>query len=159
MRKSTTILLLSWLVGAVMVQVSLAQKQDVAVVVNTKSSVTNVSSSDLRKIFAGEKRTWPGGTPIKIIVRPPGCHERQVLLRLLGMTESEYKQYWTVQVFRGEADAEPLSVPSFGMVMEAARAFPGAIGLADAQNVKPGMDLKVIKVDKLMPGNAGYPVH
>jgi hypothetical protein len=140
-------------------QISLAQNQDVAVIVNPRNPVTNVTSADLRKIFSGEKRSWPGGIPVKLIVRLPGCHERQVLLRLLGMQESEYKQYWRALVFRGEADAEPLSVPSFGMVKEAATVFPGAIGLIDALNVRPEMHLKVIKVDRLMPGDAGYPVH
>jgi hypothetical protein len=28
-----------------------------------------------------------------------------VLLKLLAMSENEYEQYWTAQVFRGEADA------------------------------------------------------
>ena len=60
---------------------SVAQGTDVAVVVNPNSPVTNISSTDLRKILAGEKRSWPGGIPIKLIVRSPGCHERLVLLR------------------------------------------------------------------------------
>jgi ABC-type phosphate transport system substrate-binding protein len=135
-----------------------AQAGDVAVIVNPESSVTNISSTDLRKILAGQKRSWPGGIPVKIIVRPPGCHERLVLLRLLGMSEGGYKQYWTAQVLRGEADAEPFAAPSFGMLKEAVTTFPGAIGLVDAQSVRPGMNLKVIKVDQLMPGDAGYPI-
>jgi ABC-type phosphate transport system substrate-binding protein len=159
MRRSVTILLLSWLAGAAMVGIAIAQNQNIAVIVNPKNPVTNVSSADLRKIFAGEKRSWPGGTKIKLIVRLPGCRERLVLLRILGMSESEYKQYWTAQVFRGEADAEPLGVPSFGMVREAAAVFPGAIGLVEAQNVRPDMNLKVIRVDRLLPGDSGYPVH
>ena len=133
------------------------QADDVAVIVNPRSSLVNVSLGDLRKIFAGEKRSWQGGVPVKLIVRGPGCHERVVLLRLLGMSESDYKQHWTAQVMRGEADAEPFSVPSLGMVKEAAKAFPGAIGMVDAGSVQP--DMKVIKVDGHLPGEAGYPVH
>lgn len=138
---------------------SVAQGTDVAVVVNPNSPVTNISSTDLRKILAGEKRSWPGGIPIKLIVRSPGCHERLVLLRILKMSESEYKQYWTMQVFRGEVNSEPLAVPSFGMVKEAVLVFPGAISLMDAQNLKPGMNLKVIRVDHLLPGDSAYPIH
>lgn len=158
-RKSMYAPLFVYLMGLLFIPLAGAQGGDVAVVVNPKSSVTNVSSADLRKIFAGEKRSWPGGVPVTLIVRLPGCHERQVLLRLLAMTENEYKQYWTTQVLRGEADAEPLAAPSFGMVKEAVTAFPGGIGLVDAQNIKPGLNFKVISVDKLMPGDAGYPVH
>jgi hypothetical protein len=142
---------------AVWIPRAAAQAADVAVVVNASSRLTNVSLVDLRKIFAGEKRTWPGGVPIKLIIRAPGCHERFVLLKLLGMTESEYKQYWSAQTFRGEADSEPFTAPSLGMTLEAVRIFPGAITLIDAGDLKPG--IKFIKLDGHMPGEAVYTLH
>lgn len=160
-RNSILVLLFSWFIGVIFIHIHLAAAQnvDVAVVVNPRSAVTNVSFEDLRKIFAGEKRSWPGGVPVKLVVRTPGCHERLVLLKILKMSESEYKQYWTTQILRGEADAEPAAMPSIGMVGEATGVFPGAVGLIDAQSIKPGMKVKVIKVDGHMPGDAEYPVH
>lgn len=149
--------LLECLTGIVFLLPLLAQGADVAVVVNPKSAVSNVTVVDLRKFLTGEKRTWPGGVPVKVILRGGDSHERLVLLKLVGMSASEYKQSWTAQVFRGEADAEPFAAPSIGMALEATRAFPGAIFLMDAPDVKPGM--KVIKVDGHMPGEAGYPLH
>jgi ABC-type phosphate transport system substrate-binding protein len=143
----------------IFVPLAVAQANDVAVIVNSRNSVTNISLVDLRKIFSGEKHAWPNGAPIKLIVRPPGSHERLVLLKLLGMSDSEYKQYWTAQVVRGEADAEPLMLPSFGMVKEAATVLPGAISLLDARDIKTNMILKVIKVDGHLPGEPGYPLH
>jgi hypothetical protein len=134
-----------------------AQDNDVAVVVNSGNPATNISLGDSRKIFAGTKRSWPDGQRIKLVTRGPGCMERLVLLRLLAMSEIEYKRYWTGQVFRGEADAEPLTVPSVGMQKEALTLFPGAISLVNVRDVKPGM--KVIKVDGMLPGAAGYPLH
>jgi phosphate transport system substrate-binding protein len=145
------------LTGLSLAPLANAQGTDVAVIVNPNNSVAAVTMTDLRKIFAGEKRSWPGGVPIKLIVRGPGCHERMVLLKLLGMSEGEYKEYWTAQVIRGEADAEPPIVPSSGMVREAVLVFPGGIGLIDAQNLKAGM--KILKVDGHMPGEPGYPLH
>jgi hypothetical protein len=108
-------------------------------------------------MFSGAKRSWAGGQPIKLITRGPGCLERTVLLKLLAMSESEYKQYWTAQVFRGEADAEPLIVPSVGMQKEALKVFPGGISLVSVHDLRP--DMKVLKVDNLLPGAAGYPLH
>jgi ABC-type phosphate transport system substrate-binding protein len=134
--------------------VAAAQTADVAVVVNDGNPVTKLSSAELRKIFAGEKRSWPAGVPIKIFVRAPGTHERAVLLKLLGMTEGEYKQYWTLQVFRGEAQAVPIALPSNGMQREAVLAYPGAVALVDLQDVKAGM--KVLRVEGRMPGEVGY---
>src|ERR1700737_3239986 len=82
---------------------ALAQTGAVAVAVNEKDSVNHLSTPELRKLFAGEKHSWSGGLPVKLFVRAAGAYERIVLLKLLGMSEREYKQYWTAQVFRGEA--------------------------------------------------------
>lgn len=157
MKTSRPILLLSSLLVGMLIQTSLAQNQDVAVVVNPKNPVSNLSRSELRQIFAGEKRTWPGGLPIKIITRVPGSYEHVVLLRILRMNESEYKQYWIAQLFHGEAQAEPAALFSNGMQKEAIGAFPGGIALVDLVDVKLGM--KVVKVDGHLPGEPGYPVH
>jgi phosphate transport system substrate-binding protein len=157
MKTSMTILLLSCLLGPLFVQISPAQDQEVAVVVNPNNPVSTVTKAELRKIFAGEKRTWPGGLSIKLVVRVSGSYERVVLLRLLGMSESEYKQYWIARVFQGEAQAEPVALFSNGMQKEAISAFPGAIALVTLGDVKPGM--KVLKVDGLLPGAPGYPLH
>src|ERR1700731_2427449 len=77
-----------------------AQADDIAVVVSSGNPATNISFGDLRKPFVGTKHSWPGGQAIKLITRGPGCPERLVLLKLLLMSEREYKQYWTAQVFR-----------------------------------------------------------
>ena len=108
----------------------------------------------MRKLLSGEKHSWPGGLPIKIFVREPGAHERDVLLKLLGMSETEYKQYWKAQVFRGDAQSEPVAVFSNGMQKEAVMAFPGAVALVDAQDVKPGM--KIVRINGHGPGEPGY---
>jgi ABC-type phosphate transport system substrate-binding protein len=146
------------LAGLILVPPAIAQRVDVAVVVNSNNSVTNISLPDLRKIFAGQKHSWPGGIPIKIIARSPGCRERVALLKILGMSESEYKQYWTAEVIRGEADTEPPVVPSFGMVKEALKVYPGAIALADPKEIKSGMDIKIVRIEGHLPGETEYPI-
>jgi ABC-type phosphate transport system substrate-binding protein len=137
--------------------IAAAQAGDVAVVVNDHNPVTKLSRAELRKIFAGEERSWPAGLPIRIFVRSRGTHERGALLKLLGMTETEYEHYWTSQVFRGEAQAEPATLPSNGMQKEALVAYPGAVALVSLEDVKPGM--KVLRVEGRMPSEAGYPLH
>jgi CBS domain-containing protein len=155
--KSIPVLLLALITGVVFAASASAQLVDVAVVVNPANPVGSISLTDLRKIFAGEKRSWQGGLPMRPIVRAPGCHERLALLRLLGMSESEYKQYWTAQIFRGEVGSEPLSVPSVGMQKEAIALYSGAISLVDVSDLKPGM--KVVKLDGHLPSEPGYPLH
>ena len=82
-----------------------------------------MTTVELRKIFAGEKHSWPRGLSIKLIARSTGCHERLALLKLLGMSESDYKQYWAAEVFRGDASSEPVAVFSNGMQKEAVAAL------------------------------------
>jgi ABC-type phosphate transport system substrate-binding protein len=134
-----------------------AQTGDVAVVVNSRNPVDNLSSPELRKIFAGEKHSWAGGVPIKLLVRAQAARERTQLLKLLNMSESEYKQYWTAKVFRGDAQAEPIALFSNGMQKEAVGLYPGAIALVSIQDVKPGM--KIVRVDGHKPGEVGYPLN
>ena len=132
-----------------------AQTGRVAVVVNEKNPVNNLSAPELRKLFAGERHVWAGGLPVKIFVRAPGANERVVMLKLLGMSESEYKRYWAGQVYRGEAQAEPVGLFSNGMQREAVVLYPGAVALVNVQDVKLGM--KVVKVNGHMPAETGYP--
>jgi hypothetical protein len=128
-----------------------------AVVVNAQNGATNVPLNELRRIFLGERRFWPGSLPVKLIVRAPGTPEHKVVLKLLGMTESEYKQYWTQQVFRGEAQAEPVIVATNERQLEAISRSVGAIAVVDIRDLRPGS--KAVRVNQLMPLEKDYPLH
>lgn len=148
-------LLVAQLAGPVLMLRSAAKKMIPAVIVNRDNPVEDLSLSELRKIFSGQRRAWPGGTPVKIVVRGVGTEERAAMLRLLGLTENEYRQ-WSTQVFGDDASSAPLVMPSFGMVKEAVAAFSGSIAIVDFSMIKP--DMKVIKVDDHLPGEADYPL-
>jgi ABC-type phosphate transport system substrate-binding protein len=148
-------LAVTWIAGSAGIPPCRAQTGDVAVAVNQNNPVDHLSIQEVRQIFVGEKRSWAGGSPIKVFVRAPGARERVVLLKLLGMSESEYKRHWTVAVFRGEVPSEPVALFSNGMQKEAIAIYPGAVALVNVQDVKAGM--KVVRVDGHMPGEAGYP--
>ena len=130
---------------------------DVAVIVNPKNSVDEISTADLRRIFSGEKQSWNGGVPVSLFVRAPQAHERDVLLeRVLKMTESDYKAFWVKKVYSGEVQREPLALFSNGMELEAIRAERGGIALISMQDIHQGV--KVLKVDGHLPGTPGYPL-
>lgn len=134
-----------------------AQDGDIAVVVNSNNSVSSLSSSELRKIYTGEKHSWQNGQAIKPFVRAQGTPEHNAVLKLAGMSEADYHKLWTSLVYRGEAQAEPVQLPSNGMQKEAIVAFPGGIAFIAAQDVRTGM--KVVKIDGHLPGESGYPLH
>jgi ABC-type phosphate transport system substrate-binding protein len=128
----------------------------IAVVVNPINSQSGVTIAELRRLISGEKRYWQNGSPVKLFTRSPGTAEHDAMLKLLGMSETEYKQYWRSRVYQGEAEGGPISLPSNGMQREALQAYPGGLALVDADDIKTGM--KVLKVDGKMPGESGYPV-
>jgi phosphate transport system substrate-binding protein len=130
---------------------------DVAVIVNPKNPVDDISSAELRRIFSGEKQSWNGGFPVTLFVRAPEAHERDVLLqRVLKMSESEYKAFWVKKVYSGEVQREPLALFSNGMELEAIRAERGGIALISMQDIHQGV--KVLRVDGHLPGTSGYPL-
>jgi len=156
----TVLKALAGLMLLVLVSATTAQQQEVemAVVVNPQNPVTSISSSELRRIFAGDKQLWSDNVPVFPVVRAPEARERQVLLnRILRMTEAEYKQYWVQKVYSGESPHEPIAVFSNGMQLEAVRTKKGGIALINVQDVRQGV--KVIGVDRTLPGQPGYSLH
>ena len=95
---------------------------------NLPNNVTNIPLQELRKILPGERRFWPGSLAIKLIVRTRReAASTSSCLGLLGMTEREYKQYWTQQVVRGEAQTQPIMLATNEMQMDAVMPSSGAI--------------------------------
>jgi hypothetical protein len=149
---------------ALMVVVALAQspqpkknEDDVAVIVNPVNTMDSISSVELRKIFAGEKRSWSANLPVFLVVRAPESRERTLLLsRVLHMTESEYRQYWVKKIYSGEVPREPLVLFSNGTQLEAVRTEKGGIALVLMKDVRTGV--KTLRVDGMLPGATGYPL-
>jgi ABC-type phosphate transport system substrate-binding protein len=128
---------------------------DIAVIVNPGNPVDSISSTELRKIFSGQKQSWAGGLSVDLFVRAPQARERDVLLeQVLKMSESEYKAFWVKKVYSGESQREPLALFSNGMQLEAVRAEKGGIALVSLQDLHQGV--KVLKVNGRLPGTPGY---
>jgi len=127
----------------------------IAIVVNTSNPVNNLSLADLRKIYFGDRQYWKSNLPVVLLMRSPGSHEREVVLRVVfEMTEERYTKYWVAKVVRAEVSDPPASLYSFGMLQEGVRGNPGAVGYVDANDVRPGV--KVLRIDGLLPGDSGY---
>jgi ABC-type phosphate transport system substrate-binding protein len=130
---------------------------DVAVVVNPAAPVNDLTLSEARKIFRGDRQYWSSDMPIVLLVRNPPSRERDVILKkLYSMTESEFKQYWIAKIFRAEATTGPKIVYSNSMAADLVSVIPGAIAFMSAKDVNP--NLKVVKIDGRLPGDPAYPL-
>ena len=130
---------------------------DIAVVVNADTPITDLSLSEVRKVFLGDRQYWNSKLPVVLLMRAPAARERDVVLRVIyQMSEEQYKQYWVAKVYRSEVTGAPKVVYSDSMQYELVSAMPGAIAAVDGRNVHPGV--KVVRVDGMLPGEKGYPL-
>jgi hypothetical protein len=130
---------------------------DVAVVVHPDTPISNLSLSEVRKVFLGDRQYWSTNIPVVLMIRAPVARERDVVLKIIyQMSESQFKQYWIAKIFRAESASAPKVVYSNDMANQLVTAIPGALAFIDSKDVKPGS--KVVRVDGRLPGEPGYPL-
>ena len=164
-RKSTPrygVLAVVFSIGMLGFSIARAEEQtatrDVAVVVHTEVPKTELTFTEVRRIFLGEVQYWDQkGLRVTLLIRAPEARERTVLLeRVYEMSENQFRQYWIGKLFRGDMPIGPKVVSSGEMTAQLAAAIPGSITFMDAAAVPQG--LKVLKIDGHLPGESGYPI-
>jgi ABC-type phosphate transport system substrate-binding protein len=131
---------------------------DIAIVVRPDAPVDNLTFAELRRLFLGDRQFWTSSLRVTLLVRAPGAREREVVLKTIyQMSEAQFRQYWIAKVFRAEAASGPRIVYSNEMAAELISGMPGAVAFVDAELVPKG--LKVLKINGLLPGAKGYPLH
>ena len=130
---------------------------DIAIVVRPDVPVENLSFAELRKLFLGDRQFWTSNVRVTLLVRAPGAHEREVVLKsIYQMSEAQFRQYWIAKVFRAEAASGPRIVYSNEMAVDVVAGTPGAVAFVEADQVPKG--LKVVKINGLLPGSKDYPL-
>jgi ABC-type phosphate transport system substrate-binding protein len=128
---------------------------DIAIVVRPDVPVDNLTFAELRRLFLGDRQFWTSNVRVTLLVRAPGAHEREVVLKTIyQMSEAQFKQYWIAKVFRAEAASGPRIVYSNEMTVELVSGIPGAVAFVEADQIPKG--LKVVKIDGLLPGTKDY---
>lgn len=129
--------------------------QVLAIVVNRSNPINNLSFSELRKIFLGERNHWANGHRIAIAMLDYGQPERRAVLRLIFRTDEKgYQDYVLGGVFRGDVFAAPKTLASPIIVRKFVFNAPGAIGYLRASDVDD--TVKVVRIDGLRPEDKGY---
>ncbi|HEY1239358.1 MAG TPA: hypothetical protein VGF16_02325 [Bryobacteraceae bacterium] len=134
-----------------------ADETPIAVVVGPEVPVENLSFAELRRIVLGDRQYWSSNLKITLLLRAPGAHERDAVLKAIyQMSEAQFRQYWIAKVFRAEATSGPRTVYSNDMAAELVKAIPGAVAFMDSSQIPGG--LKVVRINGLLPRDAGYPL-
>jgi ABC-type phosphate transport system substrate-binding protein len=130
-------------------------EQNLAIVVNTSNPVDNLSMSELRKVFLGERSHWPNGRRITLVMMEPGQPERKALIReVCQMNESDFSRHFLHGLFTGEVFVSPKTLASPVGVRKFIFNVPGAIGYVRATDVDSSV--KVIRVDGRLPDDKEY---
>jgi len=109
---------------------------EVDVIVNKSNSIDALSLADAKKIFDGDKGSWPNGKRITVIMLSQGHPARDAVLRdIYKMGESDYGKYFMQAAFTGKVDAPPQDVSSDADVKQQVTGNPGAIGYVNASDV------------------------
>jgi phosphate transport system substrate-binding protein len=129
---------------------------ELAIIVNKSNPNDNLSFSELREYFMAERNNWSSGAgKVRVIMREPGVAEREAVLRLIyDMDEKDFNSYFLGKKFRGEILEEPRLRTSTPDMIKTISNVPGSIGYVRADEVDASV--KVIRVDGLAPGDAGY---
>jgi hypothetical protein len=134
-----------------------AAEGDVAIVVRKDLPVDNLSLSEVRKLFMGDRQFWNSNMRVTLLIRAPEARERNVVLKkIYQMSEAQFRQYWVSKIFRADAATGPKFVYSNEMAAELINVIPGAVAFADPAKIPA--TLKVIKVDGRLPGEKAYPL-
>src|ERR1700687_138803 len=129
--------------------------QSLAIVVNRSNPTNNLSFSELRKIFLGERSHWPNGHRIAIAMLDYGQPERQTVLRLIyRLDENGYQNHLLRGMFLGDVFVAPKTLASPLILRKFVFNAPGAIGYLRASDVDD--TVKVVRIDGLLPDNKEY---
>jgi ABC-type phosphate transport system substrate-binding protein len=128
---------------------SLVQAKQLAIVIDTANTTTNLSAADLSKIVNLKIHNWPDGKPVTIIMRDPSAADMQLVLRrVLNMTPEQARTF--IQSHKGAI----VIADSDDAVLRFVSSNRGAIGIVDLYSLTK--DVNVVKIDGKLPVEQGY---
>lgn len=131
-----------------------AEPLGLVLVTAMKTSLTNISSGDLRQLFLGESVRDNANQKLVPLNQQAGTPERSLFdARILGMSQDEMAGYWIDQKVRG-LKGPPRNLAPAQMVARVVDRFAGAVSYLRPEHVIPG--LRLVKIDNIEAGGQGY---
>jgi len=132
-----------------------AQTEPLVIVVNRSNPVTDLSSSELRTIFLGNRSHWANGRRITLVMREPFEPERKTIVHdVCEMSEDQLKTHYLHGLFTGEILVSPKTLTTAVGVRKFIYYVPGAIGYLRMSDVDA--TVKIVRIDGLVPEDKGY---
>jgi ABC-type phosphate transport system substrate-binding protein len=139
MKRAQTLLLAGAIIVAgstLVLRRAAAVGDQVDIIINKANTVHDLPLADAKKVFMGDKSTWPSGKRVTILMLGPGQPERAVVLRqVYKMSEEDLGQYFVQAAFAGKVSAPPKDIASPAQMKQTVAANPGAIGYVKKEDV------------------------
>jgi hypothetical protein len=126
----------------------------VALVVNRKNPVANLTLEQLRRLYLGTSKTFPGGIRVTLIEFP--VLRVRFYRTLLGMTDDQLKRHWMAIVFAGEGTSPPKEIAGPDDLRRFVAEHAGALAFLPLVDVDGSV--KVVAIGGVNPGDANYPL-
>jgi ABC-type phosphate transport system substrate-binding protein len=137
------------------VQAARNDQKSLAIIVNRGNSIDDLSTSELRAIFLGQRSHWPNGRRITLVMMESGQPERETVLReICRLSESDFRRRFLQGLLSGEVLVSPKTLATPVGVRKFVFNVPGAIGYLKPEDADDSV--KIISIDGRLPGNEGY---
>lgn len=106
---------------------------DTVIIVNPKQT-TKLTTSDVRNIFLGNKKSFPDGSTAIPVTLKDGKSRDQFMAEVLGKTEGQYKALWSRLMFTGTGQP-PREIDNEDEVKRVVALNPNIIGFIDSSKL------------------------
>jgi ABC-type phosphate transport system substrate-binding protein len=121
---------------------SVARAQEVVVIANKSVKSSDVSASDIKDVFNGDKTSLSDGSHAVPVTLKGGPVHEAFLKKYVGKGDAAFRAAWRSLVFAGQASM-PKTFDTEAALIEYVAATPGAIGYVGKD---PGDSVKKLTV-------------
>ncbi len=131
------------------------KQRALAVIVNLKNPLKNITSKELQKTMTLEKRFWSNKKAIVLLQRPRKSIETKIVLKhIYKMSSRKLKKYWVSKLFNGKISGIPSTIRSSKRVIRAVAKSESAISVIFADEATTA--IRILKIDGKSPKDKGY---
>ena len=118
-----------------------AVSAEMLIIVNKAVPVSQISPSEISKIFLGQNQTWDDGTKISVGVLQDGAVHDDFLEQIVQKSSAQFDNYWKRMIFKGSC-LPPSKFASEAELLKFVASTSGAIGYIDSAT--PHSNVKVV---------------
>lgn len=126
----------------------------IAVIVNKKNSVNDLTLHDLKNFFLGKTTTFSNNKRVILVEYAP--LKEKFYRIVLGQSLDKVKKYWISVVFSGGSATPPREIKDLVEIKKFVSENEGAISFIDFSGVDA--TVKVVAIEGTKPGSKSYPL-